>query len=479
MSTYTPARPFEGFEDFDGISAKQWKQKIQYDLKGADYNETLVWQSAEGIQVKPFYHEDDFLAAFRPIPGQPQSWKIAQKIFIDDEKIANTLALDASERGAEAIVFGASKEFEPKNVFKNFPFDKVAIYFCLTFLSGSLYSKLISFFSEKKASVFFNIDLIGNLARTGNWFHNLKKDHEILDNISEKNPSQNLLSVDAGLYQNAGANMVQQLAYALSHANEYLNYFASAQPSDPDLSGAKRNNRPLSGAEMTFNLATGPNYFFEIAKIRALRKLYATLAKEYGAKETCHIMATPSKRNKTLYDYNVNLLRSTTECMSAILGGADTVCNLPYDAIYHKSNEFGERIARNQLLILKHESYFDTVSNPADGTYYIESLTEALAEKALRLFKDIEKGGGFLQLLKEGTIQKKIKESAEKEQELFESGELKLLGTNYHPNKNDRMNGELELFPFIKKNPAKTLIVPVIEKRLAEFTEQERLKQES
>ena len=456
------------FEDFDEVSAKQWKQKIQYDLKGADYNDTLVWKSPEGINVKPFYHEDDFKEDFQPIPGQPQNWKIAQKIFIDDEKIANHIALDALKRGAEAIVFKAAEDFDPKTVFKDFPFEQASIYFNLSFLSEAFYGKLIKFFSEKKATVFYNIDLIGNLARTGNWFHNLKRDHEILDHLLERHSTENFLSVDACLYQNAGANIVQQLAYALAHVNEYLNHIASASHSDSS----------LNEAEITFHLATGPNYFFEIAKIRALRKLYASLAKEYGTNQTCHILATPSKRNKTLYDYNVNLLRSTTECMSAILGGADTVCNLPYDALYHKSNEFGERISRNQLLILKHESYFDTVSNPADGTYYIESLTDELAEKALQLFKEIEKGGGFLQQLKEGIIQKKIKESAEKEQQLFDSGELKLLGTNYHPNKNDRMKDDLELFPFVKNNPVKTLIPPIVERRLSEITEQERLKTE-
>ncbi|QQX76600.1 MULTISPECIES: methylmalonyl-CoA mutase subunit beta [Aequorivita] len=458
------------FEDFDEVSAKQWKQQIQYDLKGADYNETLVWQSPEGINVKPFYHEDDFKEGFQPVPGQPKTWKIAQEIFIDDEKIANHIALDALKRGAEAIVFTAAEDFDPKTVFKDFPLDQASIYFKLSFLSEAFYGKLIKFFSEKKATVFYNIDLIGNLARTGNWFNNLKKDHEMLDSLFQKYPSEKLLSVDASLYQNAGANIVQQLAYALAHANEYLNHVCHPER----LEGLHKQNFKL-----TFLLTTGPNYFFEIAKIRALRKLYAALAKEYGTTETCHIIATPSKRNKTLYDYNVNLLRSTTECMSAILGGADTVCNLPYDALYHKSNEFGERISRNQLLILKHESYFDTVSNPADGAYYIESLTAALAEKALQLFKEIEKGGGFLQQLKEGTIQKKIKESAEKEQQLFDSGKLKLLGTNYHPNKNDRMKHDLELFPFVKHNPVKTLIPPIVERRLSEITEQERLKLES
>src|SRR5690606_4558363 len=139
---------------------------------------------------------------------------------------------------------------------------------------------------------------------------------------------------------------------------------------------------------------------------------------------------------------------------------------------------FGDRISRNQLLVLKHESYFDKVNNPADGAYYIEELTQQLADKALVLFKDIEANGGFLMQLHEGTIQRKINESAAKEQELFDNGKEVLLGTNKYPNKNDRMSGELELFPFVKSNPRKTLIVPVIERRLAEKMEQERLENE-
>jgi methylmalonyl-CoA mutase len=164
--------------------------------------------------------------------------------------------------------------------------------------------------------------------------------------------------------------------------------------------------------------------------------------------------------------------------MSAILGGADAVANLAYDAIYHKDNEFGDRISRNQLLVLKHESYFDKVNNPADGAYYIETLTEQLAEKALELFKDIEKNGGLISQLIDGTIQRKINESAQKEQELFDSGKEVLLGTNKYPNKNDQMKNDLELYPFVKQNARKTLITPIIEKRLAEKLEQERLSQE-
>jgi methylmalonyl-CoA mutase len=161
--------------------------------------------------------------------------------------------------------------------------------------------------------------------------------------------------------------------------------------------------------------------------------------------------------------------------MSAIIGGADAIANLPYDALYHKDNEFGDRIARNQLLILKKESYFDKVNNPADGSYYVENLTNQLAEKSLALFKDIEANGGFLKQLNDGIIKRKIQESADTAQQLFDSGKEILLGTNKHPNKQDKMKHDLELFPFVKVKPRKTLITPIIEKRLAERIEQERL----
>jgi methylmalonyl-CoA mutase len=164
--------------------------------------------------------------------------------------------------------------------------------------------------------------------------------------------------------------------------------------------------------------------------------------------------------------------------MSAILGGADSIANLPYDALFHKDNNFSDKLARNQLLILKEESHFNKVNNPADGSYYIESLTYQLAEKSLALFKDIEANGGFLKQLNEGIIKRKIQESADKEQELFDSRKEIIVGANKHLNRNDRMKNELELYPFVKTNPRKTLIIPIIEKRLAEKIEQDRLSQE-
>ncbi|MCH7784523.1 MAG: methylmalonyl-CoA mutase subunit beta [Bacteroidetes bacterium] len=460
------------FKEFNNVSAKEWKQKIQFDLKGEDYNEKLIWQSNEGINVRPFYHQDDFKEEFIPIPGYPQSWKIAQEIFIENETIVNKILCDAVKRGAEAVFLTAEKDFSFEILFNEFSFSEIPIYFNFKFHSEEFILNLKQFLSDlpagqagKKARVYYNIDIIGNLAQTGNWFYNLKQDHTILENIISNDSTQPIIGVDTSIYQNAGANIVQQLAYALAHANEYLNHF--------------KNKLDISSESfITFHIAIGANYFFEIAKIRALRKLYAALALEYNISENCHIIAKPSKRNKTIYDYNVNMLRTTTEYMSAVMGGSNTICSLPYDSLYHKSNVFGERIGRNQLLILKSESYFDLKDNPTDGTYYIESLTIQLAEKALSLFKNIEKNGGFLKQLKDGTIQRKIKESAEKEQKLFDSKEIVLLGTNKYPNPNDKMKNDLELFPFVKTKIRKTLIEPLLEKRLSEKIEQERLDNE-
>ena len=454
------------FSDFDPVSSKQWKQQIQYELKGADYNETLVWESPEGIKVKPFYHLDEFEAK-NNVSAPTNAFTILQNIFVHDVKKSNKTALETLSRGAESIRFTIENETTSiEELMQNLPLEKVSYYFYLSFLSIDFVTKLTNFASQNKANLKILLDPIGQLAKDGNWFDNLDKDFEKLNAIAKNSPPlegwpkdgvATFLSCNANLYDNAGANMVQQVAYTIAHINEYFNRFPSI-------------NQPI-----TIEVSVGTNYFFEIAKLRALRLVFNSLAKEYNHNFDCHIVATPTKRNKTLYDYNVNMLRTTTECMSAILGGANAVTNLPYDALYHKDNEFGDRISRNQLLVLKHESYFDKVNNPADGAYYIETITQQLAEKALDLFKEIERNGGFITQLIEGTIQRKISESAAKQQELFDSGKEVLLGTNKYPNKNDRMKDELELYPFVKQNPRKTLITPIIEKRLAEKLEQERL----
>ena len=446
------------FSDFDPVSARAFKQKIQFDLKGADYNETLVWNSLEGINVKPFYHRDEMKEA--SIVQSPEQWFIGEKLFIVDPAISAQTANQAVASGAEAIYFQADKPFDVSALFENLINTQIPLYFEFQFLDASFCEGVYAF--AKAYQIIIKLDPIHHLALDGNWFYNLKKDHQLLSTILKKGDGK--ITIDTTLYQNAGATMVQQLAYGIAQLTEYLNY-------------CEQEQIPLT--VITLEVAIGTNYFFEIAKLRAVRQLVAAVQKAFNQEQAVlKIIAHPSRRNKTIYDYNINMLRTTTECMSAILGGADWVVNMPYDALYHKTNNFGQRISRNQLIVLKEESYFDAVQNPADGTYYIEEITQQLGEKALTLFKDIEVNGGFLKQLKEGTIQRKIKESAVKEQAKFDQGDLILLGTNKHPNENDRMKGDLELYPFVKINPRKTLIEPIISRRLAELVEQKRLKTE-
>ncbi|PZR23301.1 MAG: methylmalonyl-CoA mutase [Flavobacterium psychrophilum] len=447
------------FNEFEPVTSKQWKQQIQYELKGADYNETLVWESPEGIKVKPFYHIDEFKQG-PAVAGKAAEFTICQNIYVHDTEKSAGRAISTLKRGAESLRFTLENEnVDVKALLSKVPND-TPVYFYLQFLSIDFVKKLDSIAKERNAQFYVQLDPVGQLAKDGNWHTNLETDIEALNTIAIACSNIHFLSVDGSLYQNAGANIVQQIAYTLAHANEYFNRIATI-------------NKPI-----VLQVAVGTNYFFEIAKSRAMRTLFNLIASEYDHNFDCHIIATPTKRNKTLYDYNVNMLRTTTECMSAILGGANSVANLAYDALYHKDNEFGDRISRNQLLVLKHESYFDKVNNPSDGAYYIEELTQQLAEKALALFKDIEANGGLITQLMEGTIQRKIQESAAKEQELFDSGKEVLLGTNKYPNKNDKMSHDLELYPFVKANPRKTLVAPIIEKRLAEKMEQERLDSE-
>ncbi|WP_158838645.1 methylmalonyl-CoA mutase subunit beta [Polaribacter sp. L3A8] len=444
------------FDDFIKTTPAAWKNKIQVDLKGADYNETLLWKTQEGIVVKPFYTAEDRTNIKVETPKN--GFNICQTIFVDDEKIANSLAIDALKRGANSIQFTANKPFDYKKLLLTINVKEIFIYFHFNFLNDSFQLKISEFINSDKT--YFQTDVIGNLAETGNWFYNLKEDFIKLDRIVSK--SKNCISVSSDLYQNCGANITQQLAYSLAHANEYLNKYGSTV-----------------AEKISFSFSVGSNYFFEIAKLRAFRILWTALLEEYNIADLeAHIFVQPSLRNKTIYDYNVNLLRTTSECMSAILGGSNTISNISYDAVYHKSNEFGERISRNQLLILQQESYLQEAQDFAEGSYYIESITQQLANNALVLFKQIEKSGGFLKLLKAGTIQKKIKENAKKEEIDFLKKEIILLGTNLQQNKEDKMLQELVLYPFVKQRNIKTLLPPLTRNRLSESLEKERLDSE-
>ncbi|MRI00700.1 methylmalonyl-CoA mutase [Kriegella sp. EG-1] len=445
------------FDDFSEVSANEWKQKIEADLKGLAYEKTLIWHSQEGISVQPFYHKENSVT--NSIQKSKNGWQVGQFIEVDFADKANLRAFDSINNGAESIWFDiVSENIDFKVLLKAIELKSTDIHIHFQKVTAKNQLSILNFIQNTK-DVHCHFDCLGNLSKTGNWFLNENADFKFFTNLLE-NSRHNNITVDMGLYQNAGATIVQQLAYAMAHANEYLNqYFSNA-------------------SKVLFKVAVGSNYFFEIAKIRALRLLWATLASEYELSEECFIMVIPSKRNKTLYDYNVNMLRTSTECMSAVLGGADLVCNLPYDVLYHEPNDFGDRIALNQLLILKNESYFDKVDNAAEGAYYIESLTQEIAEKALELFKTIEASDGFLTQLKTGIIQAEIEKSALKEQKSFDDNDKVLIGVNKYQFAKDKMKAAMDVNTFAVKDFGKTQIEPIVESRLATAVEKKRLDDE-
>ncbi len=415
------------FDGFENVSSEQWRAQMASELKNKTF-ESLCWTSPEGIEVAPFYHADK--AHSLRVPHRSNQWKIVEHIEFTEVNSTSQFISKAIKGGADAIYLGGSYAFdEALDLLNLFADQNIYWYIQVPCFADCLY-KVDQLTETLQSRLYLGLDPLGHLAKTGIWYNNQSVDLELVKSrLQTSTQYLNQISIDVGLYQNAGANMVEQLALGLSHVNEYLNLTEGTSQL----------------TSVVFEVAVGSDYFFEIAKIRALRWLWESLTKGLGMGHlSCHILAKTTERNKTIFDYNSNLLRSTTECMSAVIGEADAIVNLPYDFQYHYPNDFAQRIARNQLLILKKESYFQAVSNPADGSYYIDNLTRKLAEAALSLFKKIEHRGGFLQGIESGFIQSLIFSSAAEEQQSFDQSDKVLIGANIFVNDREQMTSNIE-----------------------------------
>ena len=186
-------------------------------------------------------------------------------------------------------------------------------------------------------------------------------------------------------------------------------------------------------------MAVSSNYFMEMAKFRAGRMLWANIVNAYtgGCARKMFTHAVTSGWNITAYDPYVNMLRGTTEAMSASLAGVHSLEVLPFDTAYESPTEFSSRIARNVQLLLKNESHFDNVVDPAGGSYYIENLTQSIAEQAWKLFKEVEERGGYTAAFRDGFIPDAVKASAEAKDNAVATRRIVLLGTNQYPNFNE------------------------------------------
>ncbi|MDR2906439.1 MAG: acyl-CoA mutase large subunit family protein [Bacteroidales bacterium] len=441
------------FSEFPPISTQQWEDAIIKDLKGADYEKKLVWKTPEGFKVKPYYREEDLKnltylqtnpAEFPFVRGnsnQNNDWEVRQDICESNPAKSNEIAVDAIKRGAEGICFvveNVKSEQDLATLLNGIDVTKVSIHFKKSKNYVDVLNLFVNYLKSnnidgKQIKGSINFDCFAHALKHGS-FHksieeSVKTAVEIFNTFATILPNFRLLSVNAQILHNAGATAVQELGYALNWANEYLVLLTEAGL-----------NIDLIAERMTLNVAVGSNYFMEIAKIRAVRLLWANMLKGHGAKHTqVFVHATTSKWNKSVYDPNVNMLRTTTETMSASLGGANSIHVDAYDDAFKCADNFSARIARNQQIILKEESYFDKIVDPSAGSYYIENLTDAIAQHAWKLFQDVEDMGGFLAAFKAGAIQDAVTQTANQRYLDIANRKTIVLGTNQYPNTTETM----------------------------------------
>ena len=365
----------------------EWKNKLIDDLGLEKYNR-LFSKSIEDVVISPFYTENN-----QPINLLiPDQWNILGEI-------------------KEVKFIEACNEI---NEFLKNDINHITLYH-----SPKLDTKkIIQKFNNSDVIFFIKTDFVNDLDKLKNNTHfiifeqRLENDKILeLQDIDNRNFKININSASV---RNKGANIIQEIAFMLSLANEYLNIYGCN-----------------IAKHISFELTQGSNYFFEISKIQVLRILWSIITNEHGEQiDDTTITSIPSLRNKTIKNYNNNIIRSTSECISGILGGCNFIKSIPYDGLFNEKNEFSQRIMNNQLLILKNETHLDKVSNAIEGCYYINDLIRNISEKSLSLFKKIEKNGGYFESHKNGFIKEQIEQNNRLENSFYDSNKNILVGFN-------------------------------------------------
>lgn len=438
------------FDMFSPTSTHDWMEKITVDLKGADFEKKLVWRTPEGFNVRPFYRREDLkdIPHIGTLPGQfpyvrgtreDNDWLIRQQIQGNTPEELNQEARLVIDRGVDSIGIQLPNDVTVKTlevIFKDIDLKKVEVNIsgCMGHAVANAkmlvdYLKAKGLTNDFKGSIDFNP--FKRLLNHGIEFpRDIKAEALEIYNAVKDVPNLRCFAVDTYLLNNAGAYITQELGYALAWGAEWMTILTDANISACD--AAKR---------IKFNMGISSNYFLEIAKFRAARMLWAEVVKAYGAEDECCKMvahAVTSQYNQTIYDAHVNLLRSMTETMSAAIAGVDSIETLPFDLQYKNPDEFSERIARNQQLLLREESHLNKVTDPAGGSYYVEVLTTSIAKVAWDLFVKVEEAGGFLAELQKGEVQKAVNESGVKRHSDVARRKEILLGTNQYPNFNEK-----------------------------------------
>ena len=436
------------FSEFAPVSTEDWVAKITADLKGVPFEKKLVWKTGEGFNVNPFYRLEDVegLKTTESLPGEfpyvrgtkkDNDWKVRQNIEVCCFKAANEKALDILNKGVTSLGFVIKGDDVNKEniatLLEGICPQAVELNFntCLC-KAEALIGILAEVFQAKGADLekcygSVNYDPFKKPLIKGKENPNWVEGAAAVLKAGAALPKYRVLAVNAFNLNNAGAFITQELGYALAWGNELLAKLTEAGFTVDEVA-----------KNIKFNFGISSNYFMEIAKFRAARWLWAEIVKAYAPACDCackmHVHAQTSEWNMTIFDAHVNLLRSQTEAMSAAIAGVDSITVRPFDKTYQTPDDFSERIARNQQLLLKEESHFDKVVDPSAGSYYVEVLTNSLADVAWKLFLDVEEKGGFAALANAGEIQKAVNASNEARHKNVATRREILLGSNQYPN---------------------------------------------
>ncbi len=467
VQTITIVKQTKLFDQFSPVTTKEWLDKINDDLKGADFNRKLVRRTNEGFDVKPFYRREDLdkinylmdlIPFLRMETGVMEStvrethtdnnWLIRQNIEVTDFSASNVKALSLTGRGVDSVGFVIA---DPESVsdqnlmtlLKKINPNDVEINFLSNGKAREIISLLVEFCDRNGYDLSslhgcIEADPLGRLMMNGTLCIPVKDGLDYLAGLTNDAlalPRYRNLQINGSGFSDAGSDSVQELAFSISMAVEYLSALTDRGISAED-----------AARKIRFSFGIGSDYFMEISKLRAARILWSVISEGYGLEGDdsfrMEMHCVTSKWNSTIYDPYVNLLRTQTEAMSAVIGGTDSLTVNPFDIACSRPGEFSERIARNQQLIMKEEAYLGKVADPASGSYYIENLTALIAENSWKLFLETEAKGGFLAALESGFVRKKITESYNSRIEDIENRKEVLVGTNKYPDFNEKLSDD-------------------------------------
>ena len=426
------------FAEFNPVTKQEWMEKVGIDLKGADFDKKLVWKNLSKIKIQPFYNAEDKQDYIQNTGENSQSLINYRSIAVNTAESGNKLALKAVEEGINGILFTIDKNISAAKLVEGIDLNKIAVSFILRTDAVEIVSDFLEFVKEQKIvnenlKGFIDLEIISDYLTHGNIEKNQLDTVAELVTLAADYPNFKLLTISGSEYLDSGANQVQEVAYTLSSLVFLIE---------------KLKERGIPEQEvfdnLNFKLAIGSEYFVEIGKFRAFNSLLIEIANKYGISEHAHsIIGKTSIWSKSVTDPHTNLLRATTEAMSAILGNVDAVLIDAYDKEFNEPSDFSSRIAGNISTILKEESYLGKVANPVDGSYYIEEVSASIASKALELFKTIEDNGGFYKSFESELIQQQIAEIRQEKIKLISQRRLPMVGVNKYPNLMEAVNADI------------------------------------